>query len=168
MKIRLLIYMPVLFLLLAFQTTLLEYIKIYSVKPNLILVFVICAALLNGKWEGAIVGLVSGLGLDIASGAMLGFHALLFMYVGLLAGLVHKYVFRENYLIALLMTFFGSIVYGWVFFFLRIYPLAGNKSLLYPFLNIILPESVYNTGVSVLLHLFMIKLNRKLEKLDTA
>ena len=146
MKIRLITYTPLIFLIVAFQTTLLGYIRIYGVKPNLILVFVICAALLNGKWEGTIVGLISGLVLDIASGAMLGFHALLCMYVGLLAGLIHKYVFRENYIIVVLMTFLISLVYGWVFFFLRIFPMAGDKSLLYPFLNIILPESVYNTG----------------------
>lgn len=168
MKIRALIYIPIVFMLLAIQSTILEYLKVCGVKPNLIFIFVISVSLLKGKWEGATVGFLTGLGLDMASGGVLGFHSLLFMYIGLAVGMLCKFVFRENYIIMVLVTFIASLVYGWVIFLLRVFPVAGGVTLAYPFLDIILPEAVYNTVVSVFMHALMIKLNRRLEKAETA
>jgi len=145
----------------------LEYLKIINVKPNLILIFVVCAALLNKQWEGAAVGFLAGLSLDMASGDVLGFHSLLFMYTGIGIGFISRYVFKDNFLIVMLVTFVTSVVYGCAVFFLKVFPIAGDISMAYPFLRVIIPEAAYSAVVSVFIYAFMIKLNRKMERLET-
>src|SRR5690554_5151581 len=117
-RIKFLVYVPVVFIILSVQSTLLEYLKIFNVKPNLILCFVVCASLLNEKWEGAAVGFLTGLALDMASGSVLGFNSLLFMYAAIGIASICRYVFKENFLIVVLVTFITSILYGWVVFLL--------------------------------------------------
>ena len=59
------------FFIVIIQTTILNYIKIKGIKPNMILTYTVCASILEGSTPGAIVGLVAGMVLDIVSGKIL-------------------------------------------------------------------------------------------------
>ena len=54
--------------------------------PNLMLVFVTSIAFIRGDKVGLLTGFVSGFLVDIFFGAILGFYALLFMYIGFFVG----------------------------------------------------------------------------------
>jgi rod shape-determining protein MreD len=160
MKLKLLFYSFFIILFLVLQTTLLEYAAIYGIKPNLIIVFVIVAALLRGNVEGGAVGFFSGLLLDMLFGGVLGFYALLGLYLGIAAGSINRRLFRENLLVVLFFTFVYSVVYESVVYILNTI-MSGDMKLLYPLTGVILPEAVYNCAAAVLIYALLIRADRR-------
>lgn len=168
MKIKIPIYTACIVSILLLQSTVLDYIRIYNVKPNLIIVFTISVALLNGNIEGAIVGFFAGLAQDMISGKMIGFYALLGLYLGLAVGSINKRLYRDNIFVVIFFTFVSTIAYESAVYFLCFFRsiIQGRINLLYPLKEIILPEAVYNSAVSVFIYIFVIKLIRAFEETD--
>ncbi len=167
MKRRIIVYSIFIFFIILLQTTLAEYIKIYDVKPNLVLIFVVAVALLRGNVEGGFIGFITGMILDMLFGRVLGFFALLGLYLGLAIGSVNKRLYRENFLVVIFFTFVSSVVYEAAVYFLNAF-MRGNVELLFPLLNTILPEAVYNSAVSIIIYAIVIKMNRKFEEIGKA
>jgi len=165
MKIKILVLIVCIFFIVLIQSTILDYIKVYNVKPNLMLIFVICIALLRGNVEGAVSGFLSGLFLDSICGKLLGLYSLLGLYLGLIIGSVNKRIYRENFLVIIFFTFISTIVYEWVVYFFSVSS-KTQAEMLFSLTNIILPEAVYNSIVSILVYVLVIKLNIKLEGLN--
>lgn len=162
MKIKIAVHILVVILILAVQTTILEYFRVFNVKPNLLVIYVICISLLNGYWEGAVLGFFSGLALDMLSGKLLGFYSLLGMHLGLTIGILNKRLYRENFLVAVFFTFISTIVYEWLVYFINNF--GGNIDFVYPLKGIILPEALYNSVVAVIVFIFSIKINNSVDK----
>ena len=158
MKIKILIYTLIIFLIVLLQSTLLDYIKIYYIKPNLLIVFIISIALIRGNIEGSIIGFTIGLSQDLLSGKVLGFYSILGLYLGLIIGSVNKRLYRENFLVVIFFTFRSSIAYESIVYFLSTI-LKGQIDFYYPFKNIVLPEALYNSLISVFVYVLIIKLN---------
>lgn len=163
MKLRILVYAFFLSLLLMLQSTLLSYVRIYNVKPNLLIIFVICVALLRGNVEGASVGFFAGLLLDMAFGKLLGFYSLLGFYLGLAVGSVNRRLYRENYLVVIFFTFAATTLYEAAVYILNNF-MTGSMELLVPLTVKILPEAVYNSIVSILVFAVVIKINHRFEE----
>ena len=148
-------------LLLVLQTTVLDYVAIFGIKPDLIITFVIAAALVRGNVEGAAVGLFAGLARDMMFGDVLGFHALLGFYLGMAAGSINRRLFRENMLVVLFFTFVYSVLYESTVYILNTV-MSGNVKLLFPLTGVILPEAAYNCIAAVLIYSLLIKRERRL------
>lgn len=162
MKIRVVLYSLTALFLLVFQTTVMKYITISGVKPNPTLVFIVCSALLNGSTEGAVTGLALGLAVDMLSGKLLGFNALLGMYAGVAAGSVNKRVYKDNILVITAAVFAVTLVYEWFTYFS--YTLFNQEKalmMLNPFTSVILPEAVYNSVLAIFLYKLMAVINRR-------
>jgi len=159
MKIKVLAYSICIFVITLLQSTIIDYIKIMNVKPNLLLAFIVVVAILRGNVEGTVIGFICGLCHDVISGKMIGVFALLGLYIGLLIGSVNKRLYRENVLIAVFFTF----VYEYVFYFFNLF-LRGKGDLIFPLKNVILPEAVYNSVLSILIFIIMIKLHYTFEE----
>ncbi len=142
------------------QSTVMEYIVIYGVKPNLLLVFIVSAALLKGNFEGAVIGFFCGLTQDILGGKVIGFYAMLGLYTGLVVGSLNKRLYRENILVVLFFTFASTVVYEWLVYFLNIFYKAP-VDLVFAFKSVILPEAVYNSGISIFIYVYVMKLYEK-------
>lgn len=140
------------------QSTLVDYIMIYNVKPNLILIFIVSVGLLRGNVEGAVIGVFMGLAWDVVSGKLLGFYALLGLFLGFLTGSVNKRLYRENFLVILFFTFVSTVGFEWAVYFLHTV-FTSKIDFYYPFRYVILPEAIYNCGVSIFIYIFVIKLN---------
>jgi rod shape-determining protein MreD len=153
---KLLFYFFFILFFLLLQTTLLHYIKIYGVIPNLLITLTIVTALVRNSTEGAVVGFFSGLCIDMQFGTVLGFYALLGLYAGIGAGTVSRRIYRENVLVVVPFTFVYSLIYESVVFILNNI-MTGNFSFAYAFTRVILPEAVYNCAVSVLLFPLLVK-----------
>jgi rod shape-determining protein MreD len=160
MKLKLLFYSFFIILFLVLQTTLLDYASIYGIKPNLIIVFVIVTALVRGNVEGGAVGFLSGLVMDMLFGTVLGFYALLGLYLGIAAGSVNRRLFRENLLVVLFFTFVYSVAYELIVYILNTI-MSGNIELLYPLTGIILPEASYNCVAAVLIYALINRADRR-------
>ena len=170
MKKKILIYTVCILIIALIQVTLLNYIKIFNVKPNLFIVFVIIAAFFRGSYEGAVIGFFAGITQDMVSGKVLGFYAILGLYLGLIVGSINKRLHRENLILNILNTFLFSFLYESVLFvILKWSPLLiGKNSLiginvLDALKRIILPEAVYNSIISIVVFIIFIKINDKLE-----
>jgi len=144
------------------QSTLLGYIRIYNVIPNLLIVLTILAALLGENFEGAAVGFFSGLILDIMFGKFLGFYALLGMYLGIAVGLVNRRLYRDNMLVIVFFTFIFSIAYEMAVYILNTI-MSGQIDIIYTLMRIILPEAAYNCVAAILLYPLFSRINRRME-----
>lgn len=167
MRHRVITYTICILLLTVLQTTLVDYISINGIKPNLLLVFVVSAAILRGNVEGAAIGFSTGLILDMLFGRVLGFFALLGFYLGIVIGSVNKRVYRENYLVAIVLTFVSSVIYEGLVYLLNAF-MKGNVELLVPLVKAILIEAAYNSGIAIIIFALVIRLNRKFEELGKA
>lgn len=162
MRIKVLAYSICIFVITLLQSTIVDHIEIMNVKPNLLLVFIVVVSILRGNVEGAVIGFLCGLCHDIISGKLIGLFALLGMYIGLIIGSVNKRLYRENVLIAVFFTFVSTFVYEFVFYFFNIF-LRGKGDLIFPLKNVILPEAIYNSVLSILLFIIVIKLHYAFE-----
>lgn len=164
MRRKILLYGVSIYIVVLLQATLVDYIKIFSIKPNLLLVFTVSIALLRGNVEGAIIGFFTGLSQDMLTGKFLGFYSLLGMYLGAIIGSVNKRLYRENYVVIIFFTFVSTIIYEWLVYFLSTF-MQNQIDLLYPFKSVIFYEAIYNSFISVLVYMFVMKLNDKLNSI---
>jgi len=162
-RLKILFYTICIILFLLLQSTLLDYIRIYNVIPNLLVVFTILTALLKGNIEGGAVGFSAGFVLDVMSGKLLGLYTLLGMYLGIAVGSVNKRLYRENLLVVVSFTFVFSTVYELAVYILNTI-MSGNMDLYFPLMRIILPEATYNSLASVFIYALLLRMDRRIEE----
>lgn len=170
MKLKAFIYTICIFFIILLQSTVLDYIKILNVKPNLLLVFVVAVAFLQGNVEGTVVGFFAGLSQDIVSGKLIGLYALLCLYLGLAVGSVNKRLYRDNLLIVIFFTFASTVIYEAVVYFINAFNsiISGQAHFLYAIRGVILPEAIYNSVISIFMYILVRKFSLRFEKLDKA
>jgi rod shape-determining protein MreD len=93
------------------QSTILPYLKVLGVQPDLVLLVVVSWSLLSGAEEGMLWALIGGLALDILSSARLGTHTLPLLLISFLAGLWHRGIVRLDVLVPFLAIPVATIVY---------------------------------------------------------
>lgn len=95
---------PALFLLLAFllRASVMPYLAIDGVTPNLILAVVVMTALRQGAARGGAFGLVAGFVVDIATGRFIGLHALGLWLGGYAAGLLRQRLYPDTWFVPML------------------------------------------------------------------
>lgn len=165
MRVKIVSYAVLIFIIALIQSTVLGSVSVFNVKPNLLMILIVSAALLGSNVEGAIVGFVCGLTQDMLSGRVVGFYALLGLYLGLGVASINKRLYRENVLVAIFTTFTCTIVYEFAVYFLNMF-FRGSLGLAFPFKYVILPEAVYNGIVSIVIFLIVLKINNWSEESD--
>ena len=78
------------------QSTVMHYVAVNGVIPDLVLIFVLFISLKEGSRKGEITGFAGGLLVDILSLAPLGFHCIVYTVVGFVSGLTEKNVSTES------------------------------------------------------------------------
>jgi rod shape-determining protein MreD len=162
MKFKIAAYAFIIFIIALLQSTILNNIKIYNVKPNLLLVLIVIVAFLTSNVEGAIVGFFCGLVHDMVSGKLLGFYALLGMYLGFCIGSLNKRLNKENIFIVLFFTFVSSIIYEYTVYLLNSLA-SGTIDFVFPLRRLILPEAIYNSFASIFIFIIVFKIHSWLD-----
>lgn len=103
------------------QSTVLNFLQIEGVKPDLVLVIVIFVAFLRGYKAGCWWGFAGGLLEDIYTGNFFGLNILIKMFIGCLVGLVEKQFYKESLLVVVITTWFASMINGLIQYVLLIY-----------------------------------------------
>ncbi len=104
------VYAFILVLIIPFQSTLLNPLSIFGIKPDLSLAILFIIGLLTGPVEAALVGISIGLVQDIGSASLLGFSGLTRGLVGLGSGLLGSRVLDiSNPVIVLFLTIFSLV-----------------------------------------------------------
>jgi rod shape-determining protein MreD len=100
---------------LILQTTILPFLRLGGVIPDLLLVLVIFTAIFYGSLAGGVVGLTAGLMQDLLGGHYLGLGALSGFVVGYLMGGLERRVNIDNVLVTFSLVLAGSFVAGVVY-----------------------------------------------------
>ena len=144
------------------QSTVFQALSFASISPNLMIVVVSAFGFMRGKKEGLWIGFFTGLLLDIFTGSILGFYALLYMYVGYINGLFKKILFPEDIKLPLMLIAGSDFTYN-IICYIFLFLLKGNFHFFYYLLHIIIPEVVYTTVLACILYPLIHVIYRKLE-----
>lgn len=151
----------VLTLLMVFvlQSTLLGFIEIKGVKPDLLLIVVALFSIFDGSFEGSIYGLIGGILQDIFFGHAIGFNTFIYMIIGFILGELSKNLFKEKYITAMSMVLLATSIKYIVYILVMI--IINNFTSFTPILYVILFEMIYNSVVSYIVYRLIIKFEKK-------
>lgn len=134
------------------QNTICRYISFGNIVPNLLLITVSSFGFIKGKKAGVLIGFFAGLLVDIFFSAILGFHALLYMYIGYFNGFFKRLFYKDELKLQILLVGCSDFVYGLVYYLLT-FLLRGRFHFTYYLLNIIIPETVYTILLTIVFFL---------------
>ena len=137
------------------QTTLFEYISIWGVKPNLMLIIPVFFGLRDGQMTGAIIGFICGLIEDSFSSGPRGVNALSKTLLGFSVGSLKGGILRDSLtsraIVIFLATFLNEIFLFMIFFILDL-----TDSFLKSFKSVIIISAFYNTALGLFFFYFSI------------
>ena len=137
------------------QTTVFNHLKIYDVKPNILVIVVVCFSLYEKNiLSSSLFGMACGVVLDAVGGGIFGVNAILCMYLAMATTVLSSRLFQGKMSIGLLFTCIFGMLYEFVFYSLCIY-LWKKGDYAAAVLDIIFPTVVYNIVLSVPLYFFM-------------
>lgn len=138
------------------QTTFMHSLKIHNAIPNLLVVLVICFSLMElNELVSAVFGLVCGILLDVSGGRVFGVNSLLCMSLAYVCTMVSEKLFKGKFWVSILFVFITSMVYEFLYYLLC-FGIWIDAHIFHPALFSIIPTTLYNVCVAVLLF-FLIK-----------
>lgn len=133
------------------QTTLFKAITLAGIVPNILLIITSAFGFMRGKNEGMFIGFFSGLLIDIFFGKIIGFYALIYLFIGFVNGFFRRIFYPEDIKLPMILIGLSDLLYCflcYIFLFL----LRGKLHLGYYFVHIMLPEVVYTVLVTLILY----------------
>ncbi len=118
---------------------------------------------MRGKKTGLLSGFFCGLLSDIFLLNYLGFYALLYMYLGYMAGSFNKIFFPEDIKLPLGLIALSDLLYGF-FCYVFMFLMRGKLDLPYYFVHICIPECVYTMVVTIIFYPLFLAINNALLK----
>lgn len=109
------------------------------------------------------IGFFSGLLIDLFFGDVLGFYALLYMYVGYVNGFFRAIFFQDDIKLPMLLISASDLACNLCIYFFR-FLFRKQFDIGYYFLHLMIPELVYTLLVTILLYWLILKINQWLEK----
>ena len=148
------------------QCTVFQSLAIASVSPNLLIVVTAAFGFMRGQKEGLFVGFFCGLIVDLTfGGGVIGFYALLYMFVGFLNGFFKRIFFPDEIRLPVILIALSDFCCNLVIYFVLFW-FRGRFAFGYYLLHTIIPELVYTMIVAILLYFILLKINQKLEKIE--
>lgn len=144
------------------QSTVFRAIDFGGIVPNLLVILTSSFGFMRGEKTGLIIGFFCGILTDIFFGDVLGFYALILMYIGYMNGKFSRIFYPEDIKLPAALIVASDFFYGFLCYILM-FLLRGRLQFGYYFMNIILPEIVYTAVVTIILYPLILVLNRWLE-----
>ena len=148
MKSKIVLFLTIVFTFLL-QCTVMDFISIGSITPNLILILCVSMGLMRGRKSGLWVGFFSGLLIDMFYGSVFGFYALIYMYVGFISGYAHRIYYDNDIKIPMILVAGGDLLYNLAVYGLQ-FLLRGRLGLETYIYRIIIPEVFYTVFFTIL------------------
>lgn len=144
------------------ESTVFQVLDFASISPNLLIVVTSAFGFMRGKREGMMVGLFSGLILDVFFGDLFGFYALIYMLLGYVNGFFNKIFYPEDIKLPLFLIGASDLIYSNI---VCIFLFIMRSRFDYPYylFYIIIPELIYTILVTLLLYQIILHINQKLE-----
>lgn len=144
------------------QGTVFRGLAFAGIVPNLLIILTSSFGFMRGEKEGLIIGFLCGLFCDIFTGDVLGFYALIIMYIGYINGKFSRIFYPEDIKLPIALIVVSDLSYGMICYMLM-FLLRGRFDFTYYFTSIILPEAIYTIVVTMFLYPVILKINVKLE-----
>ncbi len=144
------------------QTTVFQSLAFGGIVPNLLIVLVSAFGFMRGEKEGLLIGFLCGLFCDICYGDVVGFQALIMMYIGFLNGKFSGIFYPEDIKLPMALIIISDLSFG-VINYILMFLLRGRLNFSYYFQSVILPEVVYTTVITLILYPIVLKINMHLE-----
>ena len=156
------IVMAILIVLTAIcQFTLFQVFAIASIKPDLLLMLTVCFALMRGRRSGIWTGFFCGLAADLLYPGHPGFYALIYMWMGYLAGGAYRIFYDDDIKTPLMLVGGCSLLTG-LYEYVFTYLPRGRIHILFYLRRIIIPQTIYTLLMTLLFYGLLYKLNRKM------
>lgn len=134
-----------------------------GIIPNLMIILTSSFGFMRGEREGLVIGFFCGLLCDIFCGDILGFFALIYMYIGFLNGKFQRIFYPEDIKLPIALIVVSDLTYGMLSYVLM-FLLRGKFDFPYYFVKVILSEAVYTIIATILFYPVILKLNVRLER----
>ncbi|MCI8995002.1 MAG: rod shape-determining protein MreD [Lachnospiraceae bacterium] len=145
------------------QNTVFQALALASVSPNLLLVVTASLGLMRGEKEGLLTGFFCGMLMDIFYGRILGFYALIYLFIGYGNGIFHRLYLDEDIKLPMVWIAFSDLAYGLLLYFF-LFMFRGRFDFVYYLIHIIIPELIYTVVVTLGLYWLIRRINQWLEK----
>lgn len=148
---RFIIYGVIAVLISIFNLSVLNFMSISDITPDLMVILVVWIGLREGRFAGLLAGFGSGLILDLLTFDVIGINALCKTLVTFIAGTLHKEGKEDRYMgnfYFVLIVFLCAVVNNIVYYFF--YVKAGNLDFVSFFMKYGLASGFYTTVVSLL------------------
>lgn len=144
------------------QSTVFRALDFGGIVPNLLIILTSSFGFMRGERSGTIIGFICGILTDIFFGEVLGFYALILMYIGYMNGKFSRIFYPEDIKLPAALIIASDFLFGFACYFLM-FLMRGKLQFGYYFMNVILPEIVYTVVVTIVLYPLVLVLNRWLE-----
>lgn len=144
------------------QSTVFKEISFGNISPNLLIVLTAAFGFMRGRKSGLWVGFLSGVLVDVYFGEVLGFYALLYMYIGYGNGIFQSIFFKEDVKLPIALITGSDLIYC-MLNYLLLFLLRSRFHFSYYLLHVIIPEIVYTIVVTIALYPLILFINNKLE-----
>jgi len=147
------------------QTCFGKVFSIGEITPNLMIIFVFSWGFLNGKKHGLVMGFFCGLLVDLFFGyeGVVGFTALIYMYVGFLNGFLHEVFYGDDIKFPMVLVAISDFVYNFIYY-IFMFLLRNKIDVKFYMGRIIIPELIYTTIVAIFVYKILFVLCRLLDK----
>ena len=118
---------------------------------------------MRGEKTGLLIGFFSGLLVDIFFGSVIGFYALIYMYIGYMNGKFSAIFYPEDIKLPITLILCSDFFYGLICYII-LFLLRGKFDFSYYLVHIIFPEMVYTVVVTLFLYPVILRVNHSLEQ----
>lgn len=155
----------ILVIIFVLQSTVFQSIQIRGIVPNLMVITVVSFALLRGKTDGAIAGVILGLLQDIYFGSVVGFYAVIYLYIGYFTGILYNNFYKDSLLIPVGVFSAADFLLNLIVYFFTF--LFRGKLQFATYLGmVIIPELIYTLFVGFLLYRMLYQINHVIERIE--
>lgn len=159
---RKIVTFAIIFVCFLLQSTVFQGLSLGGITPNLLIIVTSSFGFMRGKKEGMVVGLISGLFIDIMFNDLIGFYALVYLVLGYVNGFFRKIFFDDDIKLPLILIAASDFIYGnivCIFMFV----MRSKFHYFYYLKSVILPELIYTILVTIIVYQIILYINKKLE-----
>lgn len=142
------------------QCTVMKWIAVGSVSPNLLVILCVSIGLMCGRFSGLFAGFFTGLLVDLFYSYYPGVHAAFYMYLGFVSGFFYKVYYDDDIKVPILLTVAGDFAYNF-FTFVFLFLLQGNTDFFFYLRRVIIPEIIYTLVLTALVYRIYYKVIRR-------
>ena len=149
MKSKIILFLTILACFLL-QCTAMDYIAVGSVVPNLPLILCVSMGLMRGRKSGLCTGFYRASHRSVLWG-ILGFYALIYMYVGFLSGYAFRIYYDDDIKVPVILVAGGDLLYNLAVYALQ-FLLRGRMDFGIYLYRIIFPEIIYTVFLTLFVY----------------